>query len=538
VSLFVSRLLFRGELVLWSSLLLLCACAPVDRWQVFDASNTGSELPAAPAVIDSRPELPKPILPATIDDVDVPQQLSLEQAVLLALHNNRDLRVRQFEPVISGTFEKIERGRFDPELFAEMEYFKEESSETSRSTGEQFGVLAKENTELAGIRQYLPTGTALEAFVEHQRNNSNRAPEQQEARLGLTVTQSLLRGFGPTVNLASVRRAELDSLASADELRGFTESLLAETEIAYWRYVLAGREIEIFEESLDVARKQLEEVEVRIEVGILPDIEAAAARTERALTEQALINARSLLEERRLRLLWLISPDPSAGFDRPFIADSELMIGAEPITDLEKRLLLAEKSRADLSEARRRLQQNRLETVVTRNGVLPRLELFIALGKTGYAESFSKAFRELDGNTYDYSVGLRLSHYLGNRSAEARRLAASAQRSQASEAVINLSHLIQLDVRLAVNEVERTRQQIAASRATRTFQEQTLAAERERFDVGASTALEVALAQRDLLKSRIVEIESIVNFRTALIELYLAEGSLLARRGISLAETL
>jgi outer membrane protein TolC len=119
----------------------------------------------------------------------------------------------------------------------------------------------------------------------------------------LSVTQALLRGFGPAVNLVSVRQAELDTVASLYELRGFSEALLADTEIAYWNYVLAGLEIEIFERSLAVARQQRDEVELRIEVGILPEVEAAAARAEVSSQEQALINARSLLEENRLRLL-------------------------------------------------------------------------------------------------------------------------------------------------------------------------------------------------------------------------------------------
>jgi outer membrane protein TolC len=96
--------------------------------------------------------------------------------------------------------------------------------------------------------------------------------------------------------------------------------------------------------------------------------------------------------------------------------------------------------------------------------------------------------------------------------------------------------LAELDVRLAANEVERSRQQISASRATRIAQEQTLTAEKERFDVGTSTALEVAQAQRDLLRSQITEIETIVNHRIATVKLYLAEGSLLERRGVDVIE--
>lgn len=515
---------------------LLSACLPSERWNnltedqlrqidtsgLFPSDLTISDQPASAQ--DSGQELTADL-----------SQLSVEQAVFLALHNNRDLKVRQKLPVIAGTFEQLERGQFDPELFAESEYFRERANETSRSSGEQFSVVGDEVISEVGLRQRLLAGTTLEAGLSQERSISNRAPEQQTARLGLSVTQSLLRGFGSTVNLASIRQAELDTLVSVNELRAFTEALLADTETTYWNYILAKEEISIFETSLDLARQQREEIELRIDVGLLPEIEVAAARAEEALRVQALINARSLLEERRLQLLRLISPGLENHLDQPFTATSDPRVVPNPITDLNDRLQLAEHSRPDLHEARLRLEKQRLETVVTRNGLLPKLDFFIALGKTGFSESFGDSFRELDGNTYDLSAGLSLQYLLGNRTARARNLAAHATRQQALDAIANLRQLVHLDVRLAVNEVERSRLQIDASRSTRVFQEQTLTAEKERFDVGSSTALQVAQAQRDLLQAQINEIESIVNYRVALARLYLVEGSLLDRRGIRMA---
>lgn len=251
-----------------------------------------------------------------------------------------------------------------------------------------------------------------------------------------------------------------------------------------------------------------------------------------ARREQALIEAESVLEERRLRLLRIMGPAFASAPGLRIKAASDPVIDPQPIGDLEDRLQLALRSRSDLDEAKLRLMQDRLETILTRNGLLPRLDLFISLGKTGFADTFSDSFRELEGSTYDLTAGVRLSHFLGNREAEARNLAARAARGQGEEAVRNLEELIVLDVRLAANEVERTRQQIAASRVTRELQEKSLTAEKERFDVGASTSLLVAQAQRDYLASRIVEVEAVVNYRIALVGLYLAEGSLLDRRGV------
>lgn len=458
-------------------------------------------------------------------------ELSIEDVVMLVLRNNRDLRVQRLNPVIAGSFEQLERGAFDAELFAEFEYSEEQSSEVARSTGTQFDVEGNDSRARLGLRKFLPTGTSLEAAIAQSRNTSNRAPEQQVARAELTLTQALLRGFGPQVNLVAVQQADLGTIASRYQLRGFTESLLAEAETAYWNFVLAREKITIFESSLAVAKQQRDETELRIEVGLLPEVEAAATRAEVARREQALIDARSLLEERRLRLLRRLDPAQQNSYQQQIETLSPPRVAAPAQHNLKERLQLADRLRPDLNEARTLLQQDQLETVVTHNGLLPRLDFFITLGKSGFSDSFGDSFQTMDGKTYDLSAGLNLSLPLGNRVAKARRQAAGAAQQQAHEAVSNLRQLVELDVRLAFNELERARQQISATASTKALQEATLAAEQERFAVGSSTSLMVSQAQRDLLASQIGEIEAIINYRIALVALYRSEGSLLERRG-------
>jgi hypothetical protein len=48
---------------------------------------------------------------------------------MLALRNNRSLQVEQLSPAIAGTFEEVERARFDPVLFASGAYARERTQE-------------------------------------------------------------------------------------------------------------------------------------------------------------------------------------------------------------------------------------------------------------------------------------------------------------------------------------------------------------------------------------------------------------------------
>lgn len=506
-----------------STWVLLSSCVhnPSDPFVV-----TRSE--GSPPVITLPPPAERPI--PEVNTSTGALTLSVEDATMAALRNNRDLRVQTFAPVIAGTFEQIERGVFDPELYASFIAQRERGSQVARATGERFDVAGSIVDAQLGVKKRFSTGTTVDASARHGLDDSNRTPRQQVSRLGLSVTQSLLRGFGPAVNLAAVERAELEFDASVHELEGFAQELVMRTEVAYWELALAKAEIAIYARSFELAKDQQSETEARIEVGLLPPLEAAAARAEVARRNQALIDARSRLEAARLTLARLVAPTETLA--AAMEATSDLTTDARAIEDVEGHVALALMTRPELKEAAVRLAQNRLDTVVTSNGMLPRLDFFVALGKSGYASSTTGSVGELGGNAFDVVAGIDLGDMLGHRAVGAADLAARATRRQAQEAVLNLRQLVALEVRLAINEAERARAQIAATSVTRALQEQALAAEKERFDVGTTTALTVAQAQRDLLSSQIDEVRAMVDYRRALVRLYRSEGTLLARRGV------
>jgi outer membrane protein TolC len=194
---------------------------------------------------------------------------------------------------------------------------------------------------------------------------------------------------------------------------------------------------------------------------------------------------------------------------------------------------VALKLRPDLNQARLQIQRGDLEVVRTKNGVLPQLNVFITLGKTGYSKSFGGSVTGLDGDGYNALVGLNFVDNVGNRAANAQYHVAKLSREQQIDSLQNLIDLAQVDVRSGYMEVVRTREQIAATTATRILQEEKLRAESEKFRVGRSTSILVAQAQRDLLSSQIDEIQAVVGNIKALVNLYQLEGSLLVRRRIA-----
>ncbi|MBN1421875.1 MAG: TolC family protein [Planctomycetes bacterium] len=451
----------------------------------------------------------------------------------MGLERNPSLRVERLRTDLFRTFEDEERAAFDPTLGAEGSWSRTRAQRLARAGSGTERPVNERATGAVSVEEFLPTGTTidLEARAETTKSSLYSAP-LTATRLGLTATQSLLRGFGLGPNLASLRQARLDTLASEYELRGFAEALVAETEGTYWDFVLAQRQVEIFGQSVELAERQLAESQERIWIGKLAETELAASQAEVARRREALINARSDLAKTRLHLLRLLNPQGPDPWDREIVLRDRPEDFETALDDVRSHVEVALRLRPDLNEARLRLRRGDLEIVKTRNGLLPKLDVFVTLGKTGYAESLGPSIEDLDGKGYDIMIGGSLEFPFGNRAPRARHERALLDRRQAEEALENLTQLIQVDVRSAHIEVARAREQVTATAATRRLQEESLRAETEKFRVGNSTTFLVAQAQRDLVVSQIAEVQAVVTLLKDLVDLYRLDGSLLARRGI------
>jgi len=484
---------------------------------------------AAPGPVEIEPGTP----PAVNVPSEGPLRITVRDAVLIALENNRSLVVERLNPAIQKTFEDQERAVFDPTVGAEASTQRSKSQRLARSGSGTEDLITNVDDASIALREFFPTGTFVEAeALTTTTDSSLYSAPLASSRVGLSFTQSLLQGFGTDVNLAQLRQSRLETEITQYELRGFSESLLAQVENAYWDYALSRRQVEIVEESLKLAGQQLAETEAMIQVGTMAEAELAAVQAEVAAQQQGLINAKSALESSRLRLLQLLNPPGPMLWDREVILVHPPTLPEVALDPVETHVSLALRMRPEMNQARLDIRQEDLEIVRTRNGLLPRMDLFVRLGQSGYADAFAESVDDVGGGHYDVTAGLSFEFPILNRDAKAQHRRALFSRDQAELALDNLAQLVELDVRNAYIEVNRTKEQISATTATRKFQEEKLRIETEKFRVGRSTNFFVAQAQRDLLQSRIGEVLAVVNYLKALIEFYRLEGSLLERRAI------
>ncbi len=460
-----------------------------------------------------------------------PIRLGVAKAIVLALNNNPALAVQRYYPAITHTQVQVQRAAFDPTITGQVS-----AGRSSTLSDAQAYSFAQTNTGngQAAIQEFFPTGTTVAANIN---TNINQSPFYgntiTSTRVGLTVTQALLQGADINANLAAIHEAQAQTRITEYQLRGLAQQITAQTEQAYWNYALAAQDIAIVQQALTVARQQRDQTQAMVRVGQTAASQIPAAQAQVALEKEALIAARGTQQTDRLALLNLVSPPGPRLWRRRVALVNKPFVPKGRIGPVDSHVDVAMRMRPDLNEARLEIQRGDLAVVQTRNGLLPVLNFFINLGKTGYANSFGGTLKHLNGSGYDVTGGLQGSYPLINRAARANYLSARLTRDQDEASLRNLEQTVQLDVQDAYITVQTDRAEIAATRATEVSQAEALRAQIALFDVGNSTSLLVAQAQSNLLSAKIGEVQAVVSYLNALAELYLLDGSLLQRRGIA-----
>jgi outer membrane protein TolC len=148
-------------------------------------------------------------------------------------------------------------------------------------------------------------------------------------------------------------------------------------------------------------------------------------------------------------------------------------------------------------------------------------------------DAFEGIWRGLpEQNDTTYSFGLTGSVPIGNRSARASHQRARLTLRQAEQRLEKARQDIALGVQLAARGVKTSRVLVLSNQNTRTLQETNVIAEEKRLRLGVTTSYRVLQVQEDLTSAQTQELQALISFQKALVDLRLAEGTLLEENGV------
>ena len=464
-------------------------------------------------------------------------QISLSDAVSLALKNNTSLRAAVLDEAIERERVLEALGQFDPVIFAELSAGRREflfasnfpldpSNPASPTVTRIISQTQDTGNWRAGVRGVLPTGMSYDLTF----NNDYQKREQDTglnpiwtASTTLTVTQPLLRSAWNDYMEAPAETARIQALSAHETYRAQARVMLGQVHQAYYDLVFAMADAQVQRQSVELALEQLELTRLRVNAGSLAEIEITSAQSALAGRQADLLTAESRITEaedtlRRLMFTFGESSDweihlvpteqPSEDFKTPL-----------PVDDL---VTMAESTHPDVLRAHLALASARIDLMRRENEQKPKLDLTASLAWTGLQDKLLKAhrlaYRGNDGAT-TWNVGLGFEYPLGNRASESR---VTQQMLSVRKAALELQDTrteMIFEIRTALRKVDVAKRSVDARRKAVNLATEQLENERLRLEIKKSTTYQVFEIESQLNARRQDLLRTLIDYRLAILEL-------------------
>ncbi len=453
--------------------------------------------------------------------------------------------------------------QYDPILTGSLLWTKQTTPQASTfSTGNQ----ALTNTSLAanlGLQQGFSPGTnyALTYTSTNQNSNSrnNDYNPATSGSFGLTVTQPLLRGFGPAVNRRWIRIAKNDEKVSDAVFRQDLLNLVHGVSLLYYDLASLNENLRVKRDTLASAQELLKNTQAGVEEGTLAAVELTRAQAEVAGAEQDVINAEGLLEQEEALFKSILtrkgSREPILQTARLIVTDQLTVPEKEESPSLPQLIQQAQKLRPDLTAANLELKNVDIALEGTRNELLPQLDLVGTVQEQGLAgqpvmqtgstappnTAFSGGYGTLLDQIFShryplYEAGIQLSLPIRNRVAQADLTRDLLAKRTYQTQLIQLQNQVALEIDAATIALRRSRAAYDAAVRARKLQQESLDVELARYQAGVDTIFFVIQYQSYLSQARSTEVVAKGDYFKAVAGLGRSVGTLLDTNNISVDE--
>lgn len=345
------------------------------------------------------------------------------------LHNSSQVKVFSYLPLIRKTTIQEAEGEFDTNLYASGKYNDiDEPVGDELRTGGPERYLEDSGSVNVGVERKFVTGTTLaleQGFESFDSNSTYLNPvEQGISKTSLTLTQSLLQGFGSDYNGAIQQLAQIDYESANSELKRQLDSHLLEVTRSYWGLYMERslflQKQQLAEKTKEIVRQMEERKDIDVEPSLLARAKSQMFGHELEADEAqfAILNAQSRI--------WTLTNAPElvneAGFEYVTVEKPQHVL---PQESMEEIFMSALKNRPEIVQSLRQLESALLRHYRTKNELLPVLDLFAQTyvkgleGDYDHGDAWSESWDEGDPS---FSVGLRLEFALMNNAAKAREM--------------------------------------------------------------------------------------------------------------------
>lgn len=469
--------------------------------------------------------------------------LSLREAVALAVKNNLDLQIARMTPAISEARIVQAKAVFDATFFTNANYSKLDTPQPGGSVPGFTGNSRSEDVELStGIRKPLISGGQITLQTDLNRNESLPSVfavnKYYDADVLVNLEQPLLRNFGSDINRSNIVLAQNDRMAEVQELRQQLLETASQVEQGYWDLAFTHQQLRVRVRLLERSTEDRDRLIERRGYDASP-VEITEANSFVESHRADVIRARAEVRNASDQLKRLMNA-PSLP-----LADETLVVPIDQPADeaIEFSLLdlvtTALRHRPEMQIALLDIKDTTVRQRVADNARLPLLNVAASVGVNGISTANGEdAYNDLgDGDFIDYILGAQFEMPIGNRSAEGlyrqrqieRRATAVVYQRQAQDVV--------LQVKTALRNVQTSYELIGATRAARRAAADNLRAIEVQEASGVALTPQFLINQKlstqeRLANAEVQEARALSDYHNAIAQLYQSAGTLLERNGI------
>ena len=469
-------------------------------------------------------------------------QVTVDEAVRMALENNLGIRAERLSPQIQALANAQTRAAYGPVVFSTTTKNSNSNPPQNFLAGNDFVTNAGFRSN-AGLAQQLKWGGGrYQASLDGSRNTTSDPTDPFNPRLSsnfnFLFNQPLLRDFTIDQTRQQLLVGEKQQQIVDLQLQQQVTQTSRAVKNAYFDLVGAIGQLKVAQQSLDLANQSLKDNQRRVEVGTIPPIDIVEAQAEVSRNEEAVIVNEAQVKSLEDALRTLVMNPSQPDFWTTHIVPSEEPVLTPTTVDVDAAIRNALDKRTDLAQARRQMDQTDITMRFARNQRLPSLNAVVSYGLAGVAgtrtiydtsggfpvpsgtaeRSFSDALRDIFGNQFKtWSLRFDVSYPIGRSAADAGLAQAKVAKEQEVTALRSLELQVTAQVRDAARQVNTTLKRVEATQNARKFSLERYNAEQKRINVGLSTTFQLFQAQRDLSAAQLAELNAIILYNRALV---------------------
>jgi len=491
--------------------------------------------------------------------------LTMGEFVNLMLQNNLDVGVDRLTPLSSMYTAQTMYKPFEPSIHLKATVGRTTQPATGFLSGSSNPTTLTGSYNI-GFAQTLPTGSILGIDATMARTSTNSflsflTPEWN-GTVQYSFTQHLAQNFGRAVNLHSLRVAQNNQKISHVQFEQQLNDLVTQGQKSYWDLVFAAEDIKVKQRSVDLAQKTLSDNEIQVRIGTLAPIDAIQAESDVATRKLQLVTSTYTERQTQDQVKKLITSrgDPGTVLARLTPLEGVRRPQESDVLSVEEEIKIALENRPEIKQLQLDLENKKIDTAYTKNQLLPTVDFIAQYTQTGTAgiltsgqspfgntvsinPSLIGGFGTAFGQTFNYnytgySTGFSIQIPLSNRAAQGDHARAMTDQRTSEQKITAEAQQIALEVRNALTQVEMNKAQIDAATTARELAERRLEAEQKKFDLGASTIRFVLEEQRNVAQAQTDELQALVNYTKALVDLDHATGMTLKKNNVEIEKTL